>query len=625
MNKEFQLNRKNTAKFKLDKIGNVFLSNLCNMECCPMPMGANTIVSIKSMPPISMEDTSIKTGEGNKQNQLCLTSIASSLKIQSEWSICDTTGVLSRKDTLVNQGEEAIRVSRALASFSFVSGNYEVYSETSEWCLESQGKWQDVTLDGVTLKNEEGRTTQGGTPYICLRDKSSGKGLVLHIIPRGNWIIKINTHTGDCAGSANLLLELGLSDENLNVGIAPGAYFALPEILIQALPEEGLESTAPILHQYVLDNMLNTTIGKDESPPPVVYNSWFDCFDKLEVSRLRKQLVAAKQVGCDIFVVDAGWYGGADTSWHLQTGDWRENQYKAFKGRMFDFSEEVRNAGLGFGLWMEPERLCENVPVLKKHPKWFLPGDDECFYPDLTLPEVYDYMLSESSRLIETYQLAWMKVDFNFKLGIDPSGAEFANYYTKWYQLLDELKEKYPHMFFEGCASGAMRLDLNTLSHFDGHFLSDNTNPWDMLRISQSAFLRLPPGRITRWAALRNIEKNAPIYGSKNTFEDRMITPSGNGATWNDFESVNLDFAILTAMPGIFGLSGDIASFSEEQKSKLKNYIAFYKEWREFISNSSVELLTPIKPIKDRNGWITFQLIRPEHNESLLFGNRSQW
>ncbi|MCK4981600.1 MAG: alpha-galactosidase, partial [Victivallaceae bacterium] len=620
MQTELKYNNTTVVKCELDKKGNLFLSNLFNIKCCPMPMGFNSIFSIKSSSSMPIEESKLKTSKENKQNQLMFSSVASLLEIQSLWSSCNKTGIVSRKDTLVNKSKEQIKISRALASFAFAPGNYEVYSESSIWCRENQGKWRNLQHGAFILKNEGGRTTQGGTPYICLREKTSGAGVIFHIIPRGNWVIKVTTHTNG-PELPYLVLEIGLSDEFLDMNIAPSTSIELPEILIQALPENGIEFAAPALHQYVLENLLQVKHKKIKStcPCPVVYNTWFDCFHKLEITRLRSQLAVAKQVGCEVFVVDAGWYGANGGSWFNQTGDWRENLNKAFKGKMFEFSQEVRKAGLGFGLWMEPERLCKDVPIMKTHPEWFLSGDGECFYPNLTLAEVYDYTFSEMSRLIATYQLVWMKIDFNFKLGIDPSGAEFADYYTKWYHLLDELKERYPNVFFEGCTSGGMRLDLNTLSHFDTHFLSDNVNPWDVLRISQSALLRFPPGKIIRWAVLRNIGARAPVYGAEITFEDRLITPAGNGATWNEFESVNFDFAVLAAMPGGFGLSGDIASLSEKYKIKLRNYINFYKEWREFISNSSAELLTPVKPLGDRQGWIALQLTNPKHKERLLF------
>ena len=527
MQTELKYNNTTMVKCELDKKGNLFLSNLFNMKCCPTPMGLNSIFSIKSSSLMPTERSKLKTTRENKQDQLLLTSVASSLEMQSLWSICNKTGIVSRKDTLINKSKEKIRIFKMLASFAFAPGNYEVYSESSTWCRENQGKWQNLQHGTFVLKNEGGRTTQGGTPYICLREKTSGTGVIFHIIPRGNWIIKAITHTNDTA--PYFALEIGLSDEFLDMNIAPGTSIELPEILIQALPENGIEFATSALHQYVLENLLQAkhTKNKNICAPTVVYNTWYDCFDKLEFARLRSQVLAAKQAGCEVFVVDAGWYGANGSSWDTQTGDWRENMNRAFKGKMFEFSNMVREAGLGFGLWMEPERLCKDVPVMKAHPEWFLPGDGECYYPDLTFSEVYDYIFSEMSRLIETYQLVWIKVDFNFRLGIDQSGTEFADYYTKWYQLLDELKEKYPYMFFEGCSSGAMRLDLNTLSHFDAHFLSDNVNPWDVLRISQSALLRLPPGKISRWLVLRNIGEGIPLYGTEITFENRLITPAG--------------------------------------------------------------------------------------------------
>jgi len=91
-------------------------------------------------------------------------------------------------------------------------------------------------------------------------------------------------------------------------------------------------------------------------------NTWFDAWDTLEVNRLRNQLVAAQAIGCEVFVVDAGWYGRSDKGWWANVGDWREQTARAFHGCMREFADEVRAAGLAFGIWMEPERLTELAP-----------------------------------------------------------------------------------------------------------------------------------------------------------------------------------------------------------------------------------------------------------------------
>jgi alpha-galactosidase len=184
-----------------------------------------------------------------------------------------------------------------------------------------------------------------------------------------------------------------------------------------------------------------------------------------------------------VFTVDAGWYGTGTGLWQQQVGDWNEKLYGAFYGRMSEFANQVRAAGLGFGLWIEPERYHPATPVVKEHPNWFLPGNGTHIYPDLANRQVYEYVLNNLLRIVEFYNLVWMKIDFNLELGTPADGLH--GYYLFWYSLLDELRARCPHAFIEGCASGGMRLDLHTLAHFDGHFLSDTVNPVDVLRITQ--------------------------------------------------------------------------------------------------------------------------------------------
>jgi hypothetical protein len=48
-----------------------------------------------------------------------------------------------------------------------------------------------------------------------------------------------------------------------------------------------------------------------------------------------------------------------------------------------------------------------------------------------------------------------------------------------------------------------------------------------------------------------------------------------------------------------------------------------YKQWRHFLVNCTCELLTPIEPLNNRDGWIAFQLLNPEYSEfSMLLAYR---
>ena len=256
------------------------------------------------------------------------------------------------------------------------------------------------------------------------------------------------------------------------------------------------------------------------------------------------------------------------------------------------FADEVRAAGLGFGLWMEPERFGAGVPVRQEHPEWFLPRDATFARIDLTRSDACEYLKREISRLVETYELAWMKIDFNFELGRDQSGAELSSYYAAWYRLLDEIRAAYPGTVFEGCASGGMRFDLNTLAHFDAHFLTDTVHPIDVLRIWQGALLRLPPGGIIKWLVLRSVGRTIPTY-TKSLADSPVTVAAPGGALWEPSETVDLDFAAAVALPGMFGLSGDLAGLPDEALARLAEHVAFFKRWRSVIRESVAHLLTP--------------------------------
>ena len=536
------------------------------------------------------------------------------LRWESTWLLCPQTGVVSRKDRLINTGNDVVTVFRLQARFAFPPGRHEVYAQNSQWCNENQGAWIGLHAGSLRFGCVQGRTTQGGSPYLCLREVGADRGLAFHVLPCGNWSIEVAARAV-MDNHPFAIVTLGLASDDLHLKLLPGASVQCPEILIQSLPDGQPQKAAPRLHQWLHERLF--ALQRPELP--VVYNTWFDQYEVLDVPRLRQQLQTAKEIGCEVFVVDAGWYGPQTGDWLNQAGDWREKTDSAFCGAMAAFADEVRAAGLGFGLWMEPERFGPDVPIRQEHPDWFHPGQPPFARIDLENPAAYDYLRHEISRLVTTYHLAWMKVDFNFELGIDVSGAELLGYYEAWHRLLDEIRSKHPATIFEGCASGGMRLDLASLKHFDGHFLTDTVNPIDVVRIWQGALLRLPPGQLTLWAVTRSVGQTIPRY-AKSLADSSVSIVTPCGAFWEpSSETAEVDFVAATALPGVFGLGGDLAGLPKEVRSRLREHVAFWKQWRRAIRHSVAHLLTPLASKKDRGGWVAVQLNDHESGTAFLF------
>lgn len=138
------------------------------------------------------------------------------LRVDSCWQVCPLTGVLSRKDRLTNTSQAPVVLYRGLPRFAFACGHYEVYAQDSRWSHENQGAWIPLHAGSVVLSSEWGRSSDGGTPYACLRNKDTGRGVALHVIPHGNWIIRISARTGGNR-LPYAVVELGLSDADLRL------------------------------------------------------------------------------------------------------------------------------------------------------------------------------------------------------------------------------------------------------------------------------------------------------------------------------------------------------------------------------------------------------------------------
>jgi alpha-galactosidase len=520
--------------------------------------------------------------------KVLLRSADGAISAVSDWRLNKPTGVWSRRDVLTNTGNRPVVIHRALSRLAFAPAEYRLYSQAGGWCAENRGVWTPITHGTIHLGSRGGRTAENDTPYCCLLNSQSGKAVAIHVVPRGDWAIKVSTGFSWSGPGFYAVVDAGYSDTAMSLKLPPGESFILPEVLLQSVAGDNPSSASASLHNYA--NARWFSRGKPFAP--VIFNTWFDQYDDLIPERLDSQLAAAKSAGCEVFVIDAGWFGNGPNWWN-RVGNWTPRSDGPFAGQLSAFRERVRASGLKFGLWMEPERVHQDAPLVKEHPEWLVFSCRDSYRLNILIPEARKWLADTISRVVTEYELAWMKVDFNFELGPDPEMAALSGHFRVWHEMWDELRAMHPGCFFEGCAGGGGRVELGTMAAFDGHFLSDNITPTDAVRILQGAALRVPPGRITMWPVVRHYPGKGLFAAKRHGFEEPI--PS------------NIDFLCRICEIGMFGLSGDLASLPPETLSRLKFHVDWYKANRASIVRSSARLLTPPLPVPNDSGWVGIQ------------------
>lgn len=276
---------------------------------------------------------------------------------------------------------------------------------------------------------------------------------------------------------------MGVEDRNLALELAPGEALNLPEILYYEVRNRiGLDCWK--LHHYC-----NERWPRRETP--VIFNSWLYLFSDLSVENITACIPVAEKIGCEYFVIDAGWFG-KNPDWTLSIGDWVENEEAAFCGRMSEVADEVRAHSMKFGLWFEVERALKTSAAVQAHPDYFIEYEDCCFL-DFANPKACDYIFEVLSRQIARYGIEFIKFDFNADVLYDKYRSGFMKYFAGYRAFLKRLKQKHPTVYFQNCASGGMRMNLTNIADFDSFWFSDNQAPYDGLEIIKNTMLRLPP------------------------------------------------------------------------------------------------------------------------------------
>ena len=530
--------------------------------------------------------------------------------VESRFEIDNETGMLSRKDVLINNDTSSHIVYAALPRIPIHSDTLEVYGQSSGWCAENNGGWRDAAPGTIELHNTMGRSAENTNPYMCIRQKTTGYGVSMHVLPVGNWVMRVKALTGH--KTSYNVLESGLSDQCLRLGIEAGERLHLPETLYQFFdgsPDESSER----LHMYLHKRF------PDIRRPEAVYNTWFFRYDEIIPEDLEKQIIAAKDVGCKYFVVDAGW-NGEGTDWENQVGDWTESETSAFYGKLGEFAEHVSSHGLKFGIWVDPERAAGGSRVYREHRDWFMQGDAIIY--DLENPEAYEYLYSELTRLVRTYSLSWLKVDSNLRAQNDLTGGNFYRYFCAWNELMDRVVRENPDCVFEGCASGGLRTDIeNMLNRFAGHFISDSVNPLETLQMRRNAMHRMLPQYFGTWIAAHQVDFPHVSYFDRE-FASRRKTLCAADAWFADTLDLSVDFCMKTMLPGLAGFSGDLASFDEGSRKTIRKWIDFYHENAEFFKNALCAAHTGETDINDQRGWSVIQYSQPGFRRMMIFAYR---
>src|ERR1700753_1557302 len=121
---------------------------------------------------------------------------------------------------------------------------------------------------------------------------------------------------------------------------------------------------------------------------------------------------------------------------------------------------------------------------------------------NLARDDVRSYVFGFLDKLLTENDIAFLKWDYNRNWSepgwpaVPPQHEKevYVKYVENLYSILKELREHHPNVEIESCSGGGARVDLGIMRYTDEVWPSDNTDPFDRLRIQEGFTYAYSPG-----------------------------------------------------------------------------------------------------------------------------------
>lgn len=435
----------------------------------------------------------------------------------------DGTSVIVRYLTLDNLGEGKVNISNIapIAGRLDEVASWERYMKTpaaekvfslgymdcAAWGHEGLFKWHDLD-DGGTTVGSKYEAERHRHPAFFMRNNLIGGIFSLQLGYSGGYEFAFNYQSV----SAKRDTDFNLATLNYAVRIKSpspqrildkGESFTTPAVHFSKLFGD-LDDSVNAMHKHIRKSVI---IGTAPSGKYGLLATGFGSDRPMDMRMVRHFVNTAKAVGAEAVLIDAGWYCPPDKfgEWHKRTGDWHFDT-ELYPGGSHEVADCIHEAGLKFGLWMDPERLGMMSKAAGEHPEWLgknFKYADVGSIIDMSNPEAVAWVEEEIVRVITENQVDLFRLDYNigaheiFCEDAD-GGCNTLEYYENVYAMYERLKKRLPNVYFENCAGGGARTDLGMMKSFTHTWVSDHQIAPRSFAITNGMTMVLPPEYVDR-------------------------------------------------------------------------------------------------------------------------------
>lgn len=387
------------------------------------------------------------------------------------------------------------------------SSQYTLYTLKGSHAQSSDFQLRKIVIESDSVYHHEpylGRpSSKTAFPFYNISNQTSG--VMFSIGWTGSWFADFQK-----TKAGTLSVKSGMPGADLY--LLPNEQIRTPKISLLWWRGENRMDGNNLFRRFVLAHHSPRNSKGEMIQPPLCSGFDYDdpdpcneysCFTEL-LARAVIERQAQFKIIPEVFWLDAAWYEGAGTfnggrSWYRSVGTWEADKAR-FPNGLRAIADDVHRQGAEFMVWFEPERVYEDSKLYREHPEWLLRnGDSPHCLLNLGDKEACAWLTNYMCNFLEQNAIDHYRQDFN--IGPSPfweaadepgrKGMTQIRYVEGLYAYLDALRERFPDMLIDNCASGGRRFDLEMIDRSmplwrtDCHYGEPNCQQCHMYGLSQ--------------------------------------------------------------------------------------------------------------------------------------------
>jgi alpha-galactosidase len=296
-------------------------------------------------------------------------------------------------------------------------------------------------------------------PYFNV--EAPGEGVVVGIGWSGQWAAELVRDESNA-----MTVRAGMQRTRLR--LRPGERIRTPRILMLFWNGEDRMRGQNMLRRFLLLNRTPQQGGAPVTMPLAcsgsgLYSVANEATEQNQVETARRFVDAG--LGPEYFWLDAGWFNGY---WPNGVGNFTARR-DGFPNGVRPLSDAVKQMGMRFILWLEPERAYKGTQVDIEHPEFLLKisGTPNRLF-NFGNPDARKWVTDQISAIIERDGIDMYREDYNINPlrfwreadEPDREGITEIRWVEGLYSFWDELAERHSGLLIDNCASGGRSLDL---------------------------------------------------------------------------------------------------------------------------------------------------------------------